>query len=98
MEVEFKFEVPAKQLKAVEKALRAVDATATRLQAHYFDTADGRLAAKGVALRIRKEGEKWVQTAKAKGGGPLHRLEHNAERECAKVWEAKRGGDLASNC
>ncbi|MDM0112255.1 CYTH and CHAD domain-containing protein [Variovorax sp. J22R133] len=81
MEIEFKFEVPAQRFKAVEKELRALAAKAARkhMQAHYFDTEGGTLAAHGVALRLRKEGRRWVQTAKALGDGPLHRLEHNVD-------------------
>jgi len=79
MEIEFKFEVPAPRLKAVERAMRAAKTTRTHLQARYFDTADGALAAHGAVLRLRKEGTHWVQTAKAvvEGQGPLHRLEDN---------------------
>ncbi|MES1162895.1 MAG: CHAD domain-containing protein, partial [Rhizobacter sp.] len=35
------------------------------------------LAAQHVALRMRKEGARWVQTAKAQGDDPTVRLEHN---------------------
>ncbi len=79
MEIEFKFEVPAPRLKAVERAMRSGPTTRTHLQARYFDTADAALAAHGVVLRLRKEGTHWVQTAKAvvEGQGALHRLEHN---------------------
>ncbi|MEJ8854813.1 CYTH and CHAD domain-containing protein [Variovorax robiniae] len=79
MEIEFKFQVPARHLKAVEQDIRAAKAVRQHMQAHYFDTPDGLLAARGVALRLRKEGRRWVQTAKALGDGPLHRLEHNVD-------------------
>jgi triphosphatase len=80
MEIEFKFGVPAERLHTLEAAMADGTTTTTRLQARYFDTADGCLAAHGVALRLRHEGSQWVQTAKAfvAGQGPLHRLEHNA--------------------
>jgi len=79
METEFKFRIPPERLKAVEAALRRGAVETTRLQARYYDTAEGALAAGAVALRLRKEGRRWVQTAKAAGAGPVQRLEHNAE-------------------
>lgn len=78
-EIEFKFDIPRAALPALEAALRGPDARRTHLQARYFDTAQGDLAAQGVALRLRKEGPRWVQTAKALGDGPVQRLEHNVD-------------------
>jgi inorganic triphosphatase YgiF len=48
-----------------------------RLQARYYDTPDRRLAAAGIALRLRREGGRWVQTLKARGDGLMQRLEHD---------------------
>jgi inorganic triphosphatase YgiF len=79
MEIEFKFQIPAGRLKAVEAALRRGTVVRTRLQARYFDTADQALAAQGIVLRLRKEGRRWVQTVKATGDNALHRLEHNVD-------------------
>jgi inorganic triphosphatase YgiF len=79
MEIEFKFCIPAGRLKAVEAALKRGTVVRTRLQARYFDTADQRLAANGMVLRLRKEGRRWVQTVKATGDNALHRLEHNVD-------------------
>ena len=79
MEIEFKFCIPSGRLKAVEAALRRGTVVRTRLQARYFDTADQRLAADGMVLRLRKEGRRWVQTVKATGDNALHRLEHNVD-------------------
>ena len=48
------------------------------LRTIYFDTADFRLAGKGVALRVRRVGTGWVQTLKTEGerkGGLSTRLE-----------------------
>ena len=42
----------------------------------YADTPDHRLAAAGLALRLRKEGRVWVQTLKGRGDGLMQRLEH----------------------
>ena len=79
MEVEIKFQIPADRLDDVEVDLRLAPVTRTRLRARYFDTAHGALASHKVVLRLRQEGRKWVQTAKATGLGPLDRLEHNAD-------------------
>ncbi|MCR6479012.1 CYTH and CHAD domain-containing protein [Variovorax sp. ZS18.2.2] len=79
MEIEFKFQIPADRLKAVETAMRRGAVVRTRLQARYFDTADQALAAEGIVLRLRKEGRRWVQTVKATGDNALHRLEHNVD-------------------
>ncbi|WPH20505.1 CYTH and CHAD domain-containing protein [Variovorax paradoxus] len=88
MEIEFKFHVPAQRLKAVEAAMRRGAVVRTRLQARYFDTADQALAAQGIVLRLRKEGRRWVQTAKATGDNALHRLEHNVDLGAAAAGGA----------
>ncbi len=77
IEVELKFQVPAAAQRAVQAAIERGAAQRVRLQAIYFDTADRRLAAAGIALRLRKEGKGWVQTAKAGGPDAMQRLEHN---------------------
>jgi inorganic triphosphatase YgiF len=87
MEIEFKFQVPADRLAALKAELRSAPTRRTRLRARYFDTADGSLAAQGAVLRLRQEGDRWVQTAKALGEGPLHRLEHNADLGPARAGE-----------
>lgn len=81
-EIELKFQVPPQARAAVRAAVngRGGAARAVRLQAGYFDTADGRLAAAGVALRLRREGGRWVQTLKAAGADAMTRLEHNVPR------------------
>ncbi len=83
MEFELKFQVCAEQRADVAKAVRRGRSRQTRLRAAYFDTPDGRLAAHGIALRLRLEGEQWVQTAKARGGSELERHEHNVPRDFA---------------
>jgi len=75
-ELELKFGVPEAALPSLRDALRAHGATALRLRAHYFDTADGALAKQRVALRLRQEGRRWMQTVKTAGDGAVHRLEH----------------------
>ena len=77
-EFELKLEIPADRLEPLAVAMKQGAAQRQRLRATYFDTPDGALAGKGIVVRVRKEGRKWVQTAKAPGNGPLARLEHNA--------------------
>ncbi|UUX94372.1 CHAD domain-containing protein [Aquabacterium sp. J223] len=78
-ELELKLRVPAGALSAVREALQQLGATTLPLRALYFDTADGRLAAARLALRLRLEGGRWVQTLKAPGDSAVHRLEHEVE-------------------
>jgi inorganic triphosphatase YgiF len=47
-----------------------------RLRARYFDTPQRHLGHAAMALRLRQEGERWVQTLKGRGDGMLKRLEH----------------------
>jgi len=77
-EIELKFQVPLAQQAAVRRAVATRTAQQTRLQAQYFDTADRLLAGAGFALRLRQEGDRWVQTLKGGGDGLMRRLEHNA--------------------
>lgn len=81
-EIELKFQVAHERRERVRAAVAGRGATSRpiRLQAAYFDTADGLLAAAGVALRLRREGVRWVQTLKASGADTMTRLEHNAPR------------------
>ncbi len=76
VEIELKFQVPAASRAALRRALATATARTVRLQAMYVDTADQRLAAAGLALRLRKEGRRWVQTLKGRGDGLMQRLEH----------------------
>ena len=62
------------------KALKRARARTARVQSTYFDTQDDMLAAAGVALRLRREGRRWVQTVKgpasaASAGGMSARTE-----------------------
>jgi triphosphatase len=76
MEFELKFQVPAERADALAAALGSGSAREQRLQARYFDTAEGALAARHVVLRLRQEGGQWVQAAKAAGSHAFERLEH----------------------
>ncbi|MDI1260482.1 CHAD domain-containing protein [Aquabacterium sp.] len=75
VEFELKLEVPPVRKAEVLGALELTRAPAVSRSAHYFDTEDGRLSASGLALRLRREGRRWVQTLKASGDSPVHRLE-----------------------
>jgi triphosphatase len=76
VETELKFQVPAANRESLRQAVATASAKTTRLQAVYVDTADQRLAAAGLALRLRKEGGVWQQTLKGRGDGLAQRLEH----------------------
>lgn len=76
-EFELKLEVPAASLQGVAAHLRSGKVSRQRLRACYYDTQDGALARHGIVVRVRQEGRRWVQTAKAPSTGPLERLEHN---------------------
>lgn len=75
-EIELKFQVPPARADALTRAVATASATRVSLRARYFDTEDRRLAAAGLALRVRKEGRRWVQTLKGAGDGIWQRLEH----------------------
>ncbi|MEK6667391.1 MAG: CYTH domain-containing protein [Pseudomonadota bacterium] len=81
-EIELKFQIPAEALQAVRAELarlapdQALPPPLT-LQAAYFDTPDRRLAQARSALRVRREGDDWVQTLKAAGSHTMVRVEDN---------------------
>jgi inorganic triphosphatase YgiF len=81
-EIELKFRVEAAARDGVARAVAGRTGPARvrreRLQAVYFDTAEGELAAAGIALRLRREGARWVQTLKAGTAQAMQRLEHEA--------------------
>lgn len=76
MELELKFQVPASRRAALRRAVATASARTVHLRARYADTADGRLEAAGLALRLRLEGARWVQALKGTGDGVAQRLEH----------------------
>lgn len=75
-ELELKLGVSPAALPEVIHALTARGARRVRLEATYYDTADGLLGRHQVVLRLRREGDEWVQTVKAPGRSAAHRLEH----------------------
>lgn len=76
-EFELKFEVSPTSLKSIKSKLLHAKATKQRMRAHYFDTADFRLAEHGISIRVRLEDKQWVQTAKGKTNRISERLEDN---------------------
>lgn len=78
-EIELKFQIPAAARDRVQRAVATKTARVLPLAAAYADTADERLARAGFALRLRREGTRWVQTLKGRGDGLMDRLEHEIE-------------------
>lgn len=76
-EIELKFRIPQARLAALRRAVATAGADVQPLAAAYFDTAGEHLAKARTALRLRREGDAWVQTLKAEGASTLQRLEHN---------------------
>ena len=81
VEIELKFQLPASALPAIRAEVMAAGGQVQSLRAAYLDTPERHLAAARAALRLRQEGEQWVQTLKAQGASAMHRLEHNAPCE-----------------
>lgn len=77
-EIELKFGFDADALPALAARFTGEGSRREHLQAHYFDTPGRLLAQHRIALRLRREGDRWVQTLKAQGRMVAHRLEHNA--------------------
>lgn len=75
-EIELKLQVGASDLAALEREVCRGRVQRVRMHALYFDTPQRALAAAGLALRLRREGRRWVQTVKGQGDGQLARLEH----------------------
>ncbi len=75
-ELELKLRVPAAELPSLREALQRRGARVVTLRASYFDTVDGALARREMVLRLRHENDRVVQTFKAGGDSPVHRLEH----------------------
>lgn len=77
VEIELKFQLPQSQKKAVLQRLKKAKAQYIHLQAKYYDTPDRLLAKHGIAIRLRQEGDNWVQTFKAASKSHLHRIEED---------------------
>jgi inorganic triphosphatase YgiF len=97
VEFELKFLVPVDARRALRAALgeRGARTEARHLVARYFDTGDRRLASAGMALRLRREGRRWVQTLKAGDEASLARFEHEVLRPRADLDPAAHAGTQA---
>lgn len=78
-EQELKLHVPQHSRHNIQKTLEKADRIS--LRAMYFDTSDRQLAKAKVAIRLRQEGEEWVQTLKMAGANSLTRIELNHPRQ-----------------
>jgi triphosphatase len=82
-EIELKCQIPECGREAVAQALSSLAAQTGQqlgvlpLCAAYFDTPERALAGQRMALRVRQEGDSWVQTLKAAGTTTLVRVEDN---------------------
>ncbi len=78
-EIELKFDLApeARKTFAATAPLAGSNPRRTRMRSLYFDTPEGALAQGQMALRLRREGRRWVQTLKAgkSGTGGLHQRE-----------------------
>ncbi|MET1081756.1 MAG: CYTH domain-containing protein, partial [Burkholderiales bacterium] len=85
-EVELKLTLPPDQARLLGRnpvlAASTVKGPHTqRFYGIYYDTPDRLLSRNGVALRVRRQGRRWIQTLKEEGrveGGMHHRPEHES--------------------
>jgi inorganic triphosphatase YgiF len=89
-EVELKFDIEpgAHRLLRRSAALAGAAPVRRRLRSTYFDSPECELAARGMALRLRREGRRWIACLKsgASGTGGLHaREEWEHEEATARI-------------
>jgi inorganic triphosphatase YgiF len=79
-ETELKFGVDPDRAATIDAALRRLPSKRLSIETHYYDSADGRLGACGLALRLRRVGRRWEQTLKAPGDAAIERHEETVPR------------------
>lgn len=79
-EQEVKLNVPSAARAGVQREMSRGDARGIHLHAMYFDTPSRELARAKIALRLRLEGDVWIQTLKTPGKDAISRLELNHAR------------------
>ena len=84
-EQELKLHVPQDSRPGLEKALLRGAVKKVSLNALYFDTPSRDLVRAKIALRLRLEGDQWVQTLKMPGEHALSRLEINHNRPAPEL-------------
>ena len=84
-EQELKLHVPREAQQSVERAVLRGKSTPIQLRALYFDTPTRELVRARIALRLRLEGNQWVQTLKMPGEHSLSRIEMNQDRPDATL-------------
>jgi len=99
-EKELKLNVPVSAQARVEQAVSRAKFSEIRLRALYFDTPSRDLVRARMALRLRLEGEQWVQTLKMPGEHNLSRIEINHNRPEAtldlSIYADTPAGDILS--
>ena len=79
-EQEVKLNVPPAARSGVARDMQRRDTRSIHLHAMYFDTPTRELAKARIALRLRLEGDVWVQTLKTPGADAITRVELNHDR------------------
>jgi len=79
-ETELKFGVDPARAATIDAALRRLPSKRLTIETHYYDSADGRLGASRLALRLRRVGRRWEQTLKAPGDAAIERHEETVPR------------------
>lgn len=96
-EIELKFRVEPARAEAVFAAVTGAEGRVRALASTYYDTPTGALAKAGMALRVRSDGERFVQTLKtaAAADGGMGRGEWEAELSGPKPDLARLKGTPA---